>query len=137
MKTIRQCVFAIALALMALASISPAIAYDDGWFRNDFWSGEYPNGFTLTSDVETQIRQAPDPDTKRDVACTMESGATYHPWNQDRVASSGLAFVTYVAIETYVVETPGVFLFENEETGNLDEVSLEQGEEWTLALERG
>ncbi len=120
-------------ALLLAAGLFPvqALAYDATWYKTDFWSGEYPHGFTLNEDVTTQIRADHDPKAQKDIACTMEKGATYHPWNGDRVKSSKLEFLSFVPIETYVIKAPVTFTLHDEQTKSDVTVSFKQGDEWT------
>ena len=84
------------LGLLATATMfgGGARAYDGTWYRADFWSGEYPAGFTLTADVSIQIRLEPVPDAPPTVRCDLSRNATYHPWNGARIADRKLKFVS-------------------------------------------
>ena len=124
------------LRSLALLSIYPlltvtAFAYDATWYKTDFWAGEYPHGFTLEQSVTTLIRTAPDPQAPMTITCTMKKGATYHPWNRERVASSKLEFISYVPTETYVIKKPATFTLRNEQTDSDEKITLGAGDEWT------
>ena len=110
---------------------APAIAYDSSWYRTDFWAGEYPAGFTLSSDVSTKIRNEPLPDAARDIECALKKGQTYHPWNSERVKSSKLEFVTFVKKITYVLSADSKILLVDEKTDSDVEMSFKAGDEWT------
>jgi hypothetical protein len=45
--------------MLATIVSTPAIAYDGSWYQNKGWSGEYPYGFTVASDVTIEIRENP------------------------------------------------------------------------------
>ncbi len=125
------CKFCQALLLAAALFPAPALAYDATWYKTDFWSGEYPQGFTLKQDMMTQIRTEHDPKAPRDIACTMENGSTYHPWNGERVKSSNLEFLSFVPIETYVIKAPIKVTLHDEQTKSDVTVPFKQGDEWT------
>ncbi len=107
-----------------------AFAYDATWYKTDFWAGEYPHGFTLEQNVTTLIRAAPDPQAPRTINCTMKKGATYHPCNRERVASSKLEFISYVPKEFFVITKPGTFTLRNEKTDTDEKVRFNIGDEW-------
>jgi len=126
----------LAIRSLALLSIYPlltvtAFAYDATWYKTDFWVGEYPHGFTLEQSVTTLIRTAPDPLAAMTINCTMTKGATYHPWNSERVASSKLEFISYVPTETYVIKKPATFTLRNERTDIDEKITFGTGDEWT------
>jgi hypothetical protein len=80
-----------------------AKAYDDSWYRTDWWGREQPSGFTVTQDATIYIRGKIDRDAPRDLRCDLGKGGTYHPWNETRRKEAGLEFVTMTKIEHYVV----------------------------------
>jgi hypothetical protein len=123
----------LCLATLALAQLfsTPAQAYDASWFKTDFWAGEYPHGFTLKQDVTTKIRTKPDPDAARSIDCALKKGATYHPWNHNRVKSSKLDFISYVPTETYVIKRLGKVFLRDEKTDKEFKYSFKKGDEWT------
>jgi hypothetical protein len=90
---------------MAAGLAFPAVAYDASWYRAAGWSGEYPNGFTMTVDVTTNIRANPDPDAPKSQSCFLREGATYHEWNKKRVRSDKLEFVSFTKIATHALKT--------------------------------
>ena len=79
-------VFGAALSCTGTASAQSVTAYGDDWYRMNFWSGEYPNGFTVVSDTTLQLRPALDPKADKTIACPLSAKATYQPWNGARVA---------------------------------------------------
>jgi hypothetical protein len=80
------------------SSCAPAYA---GWYRQDGWSGEYPNGVTIAEQKRIMIRGRPDPANFPDISCELPKGATYHTWNKARVASDHLKFISFTRIESY------------------------------------
>lgn len=122
---------AAATFVASLAFAAPAQAYDDTWYKADIWAGEYPSGFTLESDVVTKIRDAADPDAPRTIDCALKKGETYHPWNEARVRSSKLEFVSFEKKVEYVVRTPNTLTIYNEKTESDVEVAFAAGDVWT------
>lgn len=120
---------ALAVALVFAAVLPAAAGYDETWYEAPFWPGEYPTGFTMTADVTSAIRPAPDPDLPRSVACELRARATYHPWNLTRVEADQLEFRSYTPIVRYRVTTPvSAFAFaEDDSELTLD---LKPGQEW-------
>ncbi|MEC9367644.1 MAG: hypothetical protein VX871_03030, partial [Pseudomonadota bacterium] len=93
----------LAFAAVTAAAPLPVRAYDASWYKTDFWAGEYPRGFTLDRNLRIAIRARDDPGASRNIDCALPKGATFHPWNDRRVKSSRLAFVSYVPKATYLV----------------------------------
>jgi hypothetical protein len=59
--------------------------YDKSWFISEFWSGEYPPGFSVTrKNTFLMARSAMDKSLARSVACAMPYLAVIHPWNTRR-----------------------------------------------------
>ena len=123
----------VGLVLLSSAQSAPASAsgYDASWYKTGFWAGEYPRGVTLTKNVTTQIRAEPDPDAPTAIGCALEKGATYHPWNEKRVVSSGLEFISYAPIVTYEIKKPSTFTLRDEKTDTEIKISFGKGDEWT------
>ena len=122
-----------------LASAGPAAAqsvtnYDEHWYRGNFWSGEYPGGFTLSRSLDVMLRPSLDPASEKSIACKLPMGATYHVWNTPRVQSDGLAFVSYTEItEMKVIKPVSATIYP--EYGNGDEsaeveVDFKPGMKW-------
>lgn len=98
---------ALVLALAADgASAQSVTQYGDGWYRGDFWSGEYPDGFTVLKDTTMLLRPRLDPAAEPSIDCPLAAKATYQQWNTDRVAAEGLDFVSLTEIEDMVVKEP-------------------------------
>lgn len=124
--------FACLLSVLASLTLSaPALAYDDTWYRTDFWAGEYPNGFTLAEDVTVKIRKEALPAAPQDIDCALKKGATYHPWNGERVKSDKLDFVSYVRKVTYKIKSPAKVLLQDEKKEADREIDFKPGDTWT------
>lgn len=117
-------------AIVTLATGGAQAAYEDGWYKTPFWSGEYPRGITMESDQTVQIRTSPDPDVAPTIACTMPQGATYHPWNIARVEADQLEFVTFNPVITHTVVADGVVMAFPPDAMEPVEVSFTQGDTW-------
>jgi hypothetical protein len=92
----------------------PPNGYGEGWYVSEFWSGEYPPGFSVTrKDAVVQARASMDTAAPREVACRLPYLAVIHPWNRSRIAKSGIRFVSatrivpLVAKETFIFEAEG------------------------------
>jgi hypothetical protein len=130
--------FAIILAAALTASPvqaeqpseKPIKKYDASWYKADFWSGEYPGGFTMTQDATINIRSSPDPAAPKSTACLLKKNATYHPWNQDRVHSDHLEFISFTRIETYEVKESVTADLDPESGGESVARKFRKGERW-------
>lgn len=80
------------------------IGYPDGWEVQPFWSGEYPNAFSVTQEGvtvmghETITYQEYPP-----IYCGLPHKATYSPWNGARRDSDDLDFVAMVYPTTFTI----------------------------------
>jgi hypothetical protein len=85
--------------VILLESASAFAGYDDTWFQSNFWSGEYPPGFSVTKKRTTLMaRSGMDKDLPRDVACEMPYLALIHPWNKERIRKSNMQFFSATKI---------------------------------------
>jgi len=104
---------ALALASMPSAAGQPAVranGYDSGWYISDFWSGEHPNGFSVTrTDTVVLARRSMDKAAPRDVACRLPYLAVIHPWNRRRIAASRIKFLSATKIVGLIAKEPFVF----------------------------
>ncbi len=98
-----KCIATI-LWLAVLTSSAIAEIYDATWHKEFSWSGEYPHGFTVNSNVTISIRSELDRAAPKNISCLLQKGATYHEWNKSRVQSDKLQFVSFTKITTYEVE---------------------------------
>lgn len=81
-------------------------SYGDEWYRAEFWSGEYPGGFTVLKDTTLMLRPELLPSAEKTVACDLRAKATYHPWNPARALSDGLRFVSFTEIDELEIAAP-------------------------------
>lgn len=123
-------IVAASLAIV-LGAAMPASAYDDSWYKTDFWAGEYPEGFTIKQDVTTKIRKEPDHKTAREIECSLKKGETYHQWNEARVKSSKLEFVSLVKKVVYIIKEPASLALIDEESEKDTKINFDNGDEWT------
>ena len=89
---------------LVVAAASPVLAqsnddYDSGWYRGEFWSGEYPGGFTVLKDTIVKLRPVLDPKAEKTIDCPLPAKATYQTWNLERVRNDGLHFVSFTEID--------------------------------------
>jgi hypothetical protein len=88
----------------------PVSGYDNSWYVSDFWSGEYPPGFSVTRpDTVVRARRAMDKAAPRDVACKLPYLAVIHPWNQRRAAASQIKFLSATRIVQLIAKEQFVF----------------------------
>jgi hypothetical protein len=134
---------AIAIVMTAAAALDPARAgqveasmpppsYDASWHRENGWSGEYPNGFTMAANLTIPIRTKPDPAAPKSESCLLKRGATYHVWNKSRVASDKLRFVSYTHIETYQLKADYNTQLLRASDRETTDVSFRRGDRWSL-----
>jgi hypothetical protein len=76
------------LFLLAALSAPAMAAYDNTWYQGDYWSGEYPTGFSVVkSGVKVPARAIMDLDAAKNISCALPKRAVYHPWNSARKAT--------------------------------------------------
>jgi hypothetical protein len=125
----------LALATLAVFMLltAPALAqsqYDESWHRASFWSGEYPDGFSVAKTTTVQLRPVLDSEAEKTIACELPRGATYQPWNQARVEEQGLFFASFTRIAQYrMIEPYETSLFRHLD-GTEVKVSLTEGDTW-------
>jgi hypothetical protein len=91
-------------------SPAPSSGYDNTWYISEFWSGEYPPGFSVTRPVTSVLARARmDKAAPRDVTCKLPYLAVIHPWNKRRIATSKIKFLSATRIVHLVVKEPFVF----------------------------
>jgi hypothetical protein len=72
---------------------------------SEFWSGEYPPGFSVTRpDTVVAARARMDKAAPREVACKLPYLAVIHPWNRSRIARSSIKFLSATRIVRLVVK---------------------------------
>lgn len=79
----------ISVTTLILASASLALAaYDKAWYITEYWSGEYPNGFSVIQENTTvPARSEMDLDKPANIQCAVPFKAVFHPWNEARKAN--------------------------------------------------
>jgi hypothetical protein len=108
----------------------PATKYDASWYRANGWSGEYPDGFTMASNVTTKIRASPNVDAPKSISCVLRKGATYHQWNKKRVISDRLEFVSFTKIETYELNASFTVDLQRQSDGEDTTLQFKKGDQW-------
>jgi hypothetical protein len=124
--------FAAAILVAAAASTSSAQAddYGDEWYRADFWSGEYPGGFTMTKETHFLVRPALSLKAERSIDCVLPAKATYQPWNNKRVLDDGLAFVSFSKIDKMKIKKDIAVTLYTEPEGTETPLKLKKGANW-------
>ena len=118
--------------MLVIACSPTALAYDDAWHKVEGgWSGEYPNGFTVKSNVTVSIRPNLDLDAPKSVPCLLRKGATYHQWNTKRVAADQLQFVSFTKISTYEVNSDFAAQATIEPDTGTVTIHFKRGDRWT------
>jgi hypothetical protein len=108
----------------------PAGKYDASWYRSNGWSGEYPDGFTMASNVTTKIRGSPNLDAPKSISCVLREGATYHQWNKKRVISDRLEFISFTKIETYELSASFTVELRRQSDGEGTTIQFKKGDQW-------
>lgn len=92
--------------------------YGDDWSVNEFWSGEYPSGFTVQADnVSVMGRSEMKRAAPREIDCALPKGANYTPWNVERADADNLTFMSAnqitaitltqdIEVDTFVNDNP-------------------------------
>lgn len=124
--------FRLALFGLLIVTTRATAGYDAAWYRTDYWGGEYPDGFTMTADATIRIRKIPDRDAKRTLKCLLRANATYHPWNEPRVRSDHLQFVTFSRIATYEFRSPYEATVEKYDNHEPLTLKFAKGERWSF-----
>ena len=80
------------------------IGYPDGWELQLFWSGEYPNAFSVTEEGVTVMgHEAITFEEYPPIYCGLPHKATYSPWNGTRRESDKLEFVAMTYPTTFTI----------------------------------
>jgi hypothetical protein len=108
----------------------PTAKYDESWYRAIGWSGEYPDGFTMASNVTTKIRGSPNLDASKSISCLLRKGATYHQWNKKRVISDRLEFVSFTKIERYELNASFTVDLRRQSDGDDTTIQFKKGDQW-------
>jgi hypothetical protein len=90
---------ALFIILISLSSAKALAGYDNAWYQSEFWSGEYPIGFSVTKrHTIVMARSKMDKDLPRDVECEMPYLAVIHPWNTERIRKNKIRFFSATKI---------------------------------------
>jgi hypothetical protein len=134
----RKLLFALAATLVFAAA--PAFAqsiYDSTWYRAPFWSGEYPDGFSVAKTTTVQLRPALDVSVAKTIACELPMGATYQAWNRSRVEEQGLSFTSYSKIAEYKMTEPFEATLYRRDNASEATISLKEGDTWRYLVYLG
>lgn len=101
-------------------------------YTTDFWSGEWPPGFTVQENTFFKGRLFPDASTSKTIECSLKKGATYHPWNQDRSQTDKLQFVTIQTTQDFVVKSSVNAYVSDPDTNEESTIQFKKGDEWTF-----
>jgi hypothetical protein len=133
MKIILAIVLAASVAGCLTASQGldrPNAKYDASWYRANGWSGEYPDGFTIASNVTIKIRGSLNSDAPKSISCMLRKNATYHQWNKKRVISDQLEFISFTKIETYELSASFTVELRRQSDGDDTTIQFKKGDQW-------
>jgi hypothetical protein len=87
--------YLVLISMTLLLGAEAFASYDNSWYQTEFWSGEWPNGFSVTKkDVTVLGRTAMDKDLVASVICKLPYKAVFNPWNDVRTAQSQASYMT-------------------------------------------
>ncbi len=122
---------AVPLLLAAGPALAQSVeAYDEGWYKAPFWSGEYPNGFSVVKTTTVQLRPTLDPKAARSIACDLPQGATYQVWNSARVEEQALGFISFTRIAEYKVKEAYEATLHRTDDGTETKIAFKRGDQW-------
>jgi hypothetical protein len=117
--------------LLAVGAAGPAFSYDASWHKAKGWSGEYPNGFRMATNVTINIRGSLDLDAPKSISCVLRKGSTYHQWNKKRVVSDRLEFISFTKVETYELKASfAVEVWRRSDSRNTT-IEFKKGDRWS------
>jgi hypothetical protein len=117
--------------LPAVGAAGPAFSYDASWYKATGWSGEYPNGFTMATDVTLNTRRSPDLDAPKSTSCVLRNGSTYHQWNKKRGVADQLEFISFTKIKTYEIKASFTGEVSRESGGRDITIEFNKGDRWS------
>lgn len=80
------------------------IGYPEGWELQPFWSGEYPNAFSVTEEGVTVMgHEAITFEVYPPIYCGLPHKATYSPWNAARRDADQVDFVAMIYPTTFTI----------------------------------
>lgn len=106
------------------------IGYPEGWEVQLYWSGEYPNAFSVTEPGVTVMgHETITYGVYPPIYCGLPEKATYSPWNRARNEADRVDYVSMVFPTTFTIEetvTLSVLVGDGEE-----ELTLNAGDQLT------
>nr|WP_070960171.1 hypothetical protein [Hyphomonas sp. Mor2] len=105
----------------------PTIGYPDGWEMQLYWSGEYPNAFSVTQEGVTVIgHETITFEEYPPIYCGLPHKATYSPWNVDRMIADELIFVAMTYPTTFTIkEATSIEVFVGD---GVEQLALQEGD---------
>lgn len=83
----------------------PTIGYPEGWEMQLYWSGEYPNAFSVTQEGVTVMgHETITYGEYPPIYCGLPHKATYSPWNRVRNESDRIEYVSMVFPTTFTLK---------------------------------
>lgn len=83
----------------------PTLGYPDGWEMQLYWSGEYPNAFSVTQEGVTVMgHETITYEVYPPIYCGLPFKATYSPWNRDRNNRDQVEYVSMVFPTTFTIK---------------------------------
>lgn len=106
------------------------IGYPDGWEMQLYWSGEYPNGFSVTQEGVTVMgHETIAYGEYPPIYCGLPHKATYSPWNVERMIRDELVFVAMTYPTTFTIrEDASIEVFVGD---GAEQLALKDGDELT------
>jgi len=123
--------FLCCAAFLPAVGAGPAFSYDASWYRAKGWNGEYPDGFTVATDVTINIRGRVDLAAPKSISCALRKGATYHQWNKKRVVWDRLEFISFTKIMTYELQESSIVEVSRESNGDDITIEFKKGDRWS------
>ncbi len=104
------------------------IGYPEGWELQPFWSGEYPNAFSVTQEGVTVMgHETITYKVYPPIYCGLPDKATYSPWNGARREADDLDFVAMVYPTTFtIMEDTSVEVFVGD---GAEQLALKSGDQ--------
>lgn len=116
-------------ALSSKGAVTSNAVYDESWHMTPFWSGEYPDGVSITEEgVVLAARRQAHPDVPVTLECPVDYLGNYHPWNLTRSAAENLEFMTMTKITKVPVISDFVVLVESPDRASKKEYTFKAGD---------
>ncbi|MEO1552311.1 MAG: hypothetical protein AAFR82_00145 [Pseudomonadota bacterium] len=106
------------------------IGYPEGWELQPFWSGEYPNAFSVTQEGVTVMgHETITYGVYPPIYCGLPYKATFSPWNGARREADDLEFVAMVYPTTFtIMEDASIEVFVGD---GVEQLALSAGDQMT------